>query len=156
MFPKQLKTTQNCSDNGVLGPLTGMIGSLQAMEVLKILMNKSEYEVYCNKLLMVDLMSGIFQSIKYTNKEECVVCGKSSFITLDNFVDLIIPESCSFPMDEKDVDICHISCKEYEHLVQSEHFHILLDVRNETQFQICSLPHSKSKYSFFQTKSKTN
>lgn len=145
VFPKQLKTTQNCSDNGVLGPLTGMIGSLQAMEVLKIIMKKSEFEVYCNRLLMVDLMSGIFHSMKYSRKEDCLVCGNNSTITLQNYFDFVVVDACE--KDNNNNSINNISCSEYnENIVCLEKPHILLDVRNDTQFRICSLPNSTSKF----------
>lgn len=40
--PPPPETVTNCSDGGVLGPVTGVIGSLQALEVIKILLDQRE------------------------------------------------------------------------------------------------------------------
>ena len=44
--PPPPETVTNCSDGGVMGPICGVIGSLQAMEVLKILMEEPTGKFY--------------------------------------------------------------------------------------------------------------
>lgn len=62
-----------CSEAGVLGPLVGLIGSLQALEALKILAGFGEPLV--GRLLLVDALSSRFRELKVRRDPHCVVCG---------------------------------------------------------------------------------
>ncbi len=52
-----------CAQNGILGALTGTIGSLEAMEVIKLICDIGEPLV--GRLLMVDARSMRFETIEY-------------------------------------------------------------------------------------------
>ena len=54
----------NCSEIGVIGVLPGIIGSLQANEVIKIILEKGD--VLSGTLLMYDALSNVFQQLKVT------------------------------------------------------------------------------------------
>ncbi len=58
---------------GVLGPVPGVIGSLQAIEVLKILMNIGDLLV--GQLLFFDGMTMQFNKLELQHNTECTVCG---------------------------------------------------------------------------------
>ena len=58
----------NCSDGGVLGPVPGVIGVLQALEALKILSESGE--VLSGKLLLFDGISSNFRTIRRRNRSE--------------------------------------------------------------------------------------
>jgi len=61
-FPPKLDEIENCSEAGVLGTLTGIIGCMQANEVLKII---GEFgEVLSGKLLMFDGLTGQSRMMK--------------------------------------------------------------------------------------------
>ncbi len=62
-----------CSEAGVLGPLVGLIGSLQALEVLKILVGFGEPLI--GRLLLVDALSSRFRELNIRRDPHCVVCG---------------------------------------------------------------------------------
>ncbi len=62
-----------CSEAGVLGPLVGLIGSLQALEVMKVLAGFGEPLV--GRLLLVDALSSRFRELKVRRDPQCVVCG---------------------------------------------------------------------------------
>jgi len=64
---------QNCTENGVLAPVVGIIGSIQACEALKILLNIGE--PLLGKLLLLDAMTMEWRTIKITPDPECPVCG---------------------------------------------------------------------------------
>ncbi|MFT4518959.1 MAG: molybdopterin/thiamine biosynthesis adenylyltransferase [Halioglobus sp.] len=69
-------TALSCSESGVLAPLVGVLGSLQAMEAIKIL---SAYgEPLREKLLMVDLKTMEFRHLKLTARTDCPDCGHLS------------------------------------------------------------------------------
>ncbi|MFB0962208.1 MAG: ThiF family adenylyltransferase, partial [Pseudomonas sp.] len=62
-----------CSEAGVLGPLVGLIGSLQALEVLKIIAGFGEPLI--GRLLLVDALSSRFRELKLRRDPQCKVCG---------------------------------------------------------------------------------
>ena len=64
---------QNCTENGVLAPVVGIIGSIQACEGLKILLNVGE--PLLGKLLLLDAVTMEWRTIKIKPDPECPVCG---------------------------------------------------------------------------------
>lgn len=62
-----------CSEAGVLGPVVGMIGSLQALEALKLLVGFGEPMI--GRLLLVDALSSRFRELKVKRDPGCAVCG---------------------------------------------------------------------------------
>lgn len=64
-----------CSEAGVLGPVVGMIGSLQALEALKLLAGFGEPLV--GRLLLVDALSSRFRELKVKRDPACAICGSS-------------------------------------------------------------------------------
>ncbi len=73
LYPKPPKpqTVPNCSSIGVLGVLPGIIGSLQANEVIKILCNIGD--VLANKLLTFDALSLQQYILKYKKNESIII-----------------------------------------------------------------------------------
>ncbi|MFC5404222.1 molybdopterin-synthase adenylyltransferase MoeB [Cohnella soli] len=70
---------KNCSEIGVIGPLVGMMGSLQAVEALKVLLKIGT--PLTGKLIMFDSFNGRFSSIKWKRNHKCPVCGDDPSIT---------------------------------------------------------------------------
>lgn len=62
-----------CSEAGVLGPVVGMIGSLQALEAIKMLVGFGEPLI--GRLLLIDALSGRFRELKVKRDAGCTVCG---------------------------------------------------------------------------------
>ena len=65
-------TALSCSDSGVLAPLVGVIGSLQAMEALKILSGFGE--PLRGKLLLLDLRSMDIRQLALSPRADCPAC----------------------------------------------------------------------------------
>lgn len=61
-----------CADNGVFAPLVGMIGTAQAAEVLKLLMNIGE--TLQGRLLLLDALTAEWRTIKLARDPHCSVC----------------------------------------------------------------------------------
>lgn len=57
----------------MLGPLVGLIGSLQALEAMKIIAGFGEPLV--GRLLLVDALSSRFRELKLRRDPQCSVCG---------------------------------------------------------------------------------
>jgi len=62
-----------CSEAGVLGPLVGLVGSLQALEALKLLAGFGEPLV--GRLLLVDALTTRFRELRVRRDPACSVCG---------------------------------------------------------------------------------
>jgi len=65
-------TAPSCSESGVLAPLVGVIGSLQAMEAMKVLTGFGE--PLRGRLLAVDLRSMTFRSLELPPRPDCPAC----------------------------------------------------------------------------------
>ena len=62
----------NCSENGVLAPLVGVIGSLQALEAIKLLSGYGEPSA--EKLLVMDVRYGEWRQLVLRKRPGCLVC----------------------------------------------------------------------------------
>lgn len=61
-----------CSEAGVLGPVVGLVGSLQALEAIKLLAGFGEPLV--GRLLLVDAMLARFRELRLKRDPHCPVC----------------------------------------------------------------------------------
>ena len=72
-----------CETAGVLGPVTSLIASIQAMEAIRIL--AGQRASVRRKILTVDLWTGPLREIAMPPRDpECQTCGRREFVYLDN------------------------------------------------------------------------
>jgi hypothetical protein len=123
----------------------GVIGSLQALEALKIASGMEP--LYSQQLLLFDALGGGFRTIRLRPRQpQCAVCGENPSITALIDYELF----CGSRADDKEkrVDILdpelRVSPQEYSKVVSGGKPHLMLDVREEVEYQICHLPHSRS------------
>ncbi len=69
----------NCAEAGVLGALTGTVGSIQATEVVKLLLGVGEPLV--GRLLLVDALNMEFRMVKTRRDTACPLCGEHPTVT---------------------------------------------------------------------------
>jgi molybdopterin/thiamine biosynthesis adenylyltransferase len=69
----------SCSEAGVLGVLPGIVGVLEAIEVVKYLLGRGE--LLTGRLLIYDALKTKFRELKVRRDENCAVCGKNPTIT---------------------------------------------------------------------------
>lgn len=141
--PPPPETVTNCSDGGVLGPVPGVIGSLQALEAIKIVVGMEP--AYLGKMLLFDGKNGTFKTIKLRSKlPSCLICGTNPSITELQDYALFCGSTATDKTPSLDILLAQkrISWKEYQTLVESRHPHVLLDVRPRLQNEICNLPQS--------------
>jgi sulfur-carrier protein adenylyltransferase/sulfurtransferase len=69
----------SCAEGGVLGILPGLVGVIQAAEVIKLILGKGE--TLAGRLLLVDALSMRFRELKLRKNPECPVCGLNPSIT---------------------------------------------------------------------------
>jgi len=73
LFPDSGEDAElRCAENGVFSPLVGMIGTTQAAEALKLLMNIGDS--LQGRLLLLDALSMEWRTIKLARDPECAVC----------------------------------------------------------------------------------
>jgi molybdopterin-synthase adenylyltransferase len=66
--------TLTCVEAGVMAPLVGIIGNLQAMEAIKLLTDYGQ--VVSGRILMYDAMAAEFHNLKLAKDANCEVCGQ--------------------------------------------------------------------------------
>lgn len=69
----------NCAEAGVLGALTGSVGSIQATEVVKVILGIGEPLV--GRLLLIDALSNEFRMVKTRRNTACPLCGDAPTVT---------------------------------------------------------------------------
>jgi len=73
LYTESGEELQNCATNGVISPLTGIIGSIQALEAMKLIMGVGE--VLTGRLLLLDGMTMEWQTMKLRKNTACSCCG---------------------------------------------------------------------------------
>jgi adenylyltransferase/sulfurtransferase len=66
----------SCAEGGVLGPVVGVMGSLQAVEVVKELIGRGDS--LSGKLLLYDALSTAFSTIGVQRRPACSLCGSDA------------------------------------------------------------------------------
>lgn len=69
----------SCEEIGVIGTIAGVIGVLQANEIIKYILNTGS--LISGKLLIVDLLISNFEEISIKKNPECKICGNHATIT---------------------------------------------------------------------------
>jgi len=72
LYDENSSTDQTCSQNGVVGPVVGIIGSMQALEAIKVITGTGALCV--GELTLIDGIDMSFHKIKFSKKDECPVC----------------------------------------------------------------------------------
>jgi molybdopterin/thiamine biosynthesis adenylyltransferase len=74
LYPVSDDEEQTCSENGILAPVVGIIGSMQALEAIKVICAVGETLV--GRLLVFDALSMNWRSMQLKPDPACPVCGK--------------------------------------------------------------------------------
>jgi sulfur-carrier protein adenylyltransferase/sulfurtransferase len=69
----------SCSEAGVLGVLPGIVGSIQAVEAIKLILGIGEPLV--GRLLMIDTLDMSFRTLRVQRNPDCPVCGEDPSVT---------------------------------------------------------------------------
>ena len=89
--PPPPELAPSCAEGGVLGVLPGIIGSLQANETIKLLLDAGDPLV--GRLLLFDALTTTFTEVALRRDPDCPVCGENPSIT--EYVDYV--EFCAAP-----------------------------------------------------------
>ncbi len=138
----------SCAEGGVLGILPGLVGIIQATEVIKLILGIGE-TLAC-RLLLVDALGMNFRQLKLRKNPDCPMCGTheiKELIDYDQFCGIEKPTSVG-PLEvaqNKDVSgavvdgIPQISVLDLKRRQDAHEDFFLLDVREPHEVPIASL-----------------
>ena len=119
----------SCAEGGVLGVLPGIIGCLQANEVIKLLLGIGAPLV--GRMLLMDALGASFQSLTLRRDAACIACGDHSTIT--SLMDY--EEFCGLGDDK----IPEISPETLHTMRTPQHACVVVDVRHAFEAEIASM-----------------
>jgi sulfur-carrier protein adenylyltransferase/sulfurtransferase len=125
----------SCAEGGVLGILPGLVGVMQATEVIKLILGKGEPLI--GRLLLIDALGMKFRELKLRKNPDCPVCGKNPTVT--QLIDY--NEFCGIRGEEKPVEtgISEIQVEELKRRLDAGDDLFVLDVREPHEYQICNI-----------------
>lgn len=127
----------SCAEGGVLGVLPGTIGTLQATEVLKLLLGVGE--PLAGRLLLYDALRMEVRTMRFPRHPACPACGDAPTIT-----ELIDYEAfCNAPplhfKPEPMSAVPELSVHDLKARMDADDAPFLLDVRRPNEYDICNL-----------------
>jgi adenylyltransferase/sulfurtransferase len=122
----------------VLGILPGLVGVIQATEVIKLILGKGDPLI--GRLLLVDALGMRFRELKLRKNPACPVCGENP--TVNELIDYqhfcgIIPESQEDKAMKNGVP--QLSVKELKRRIDMGEDVFILDVREPYEYQIAQI-----------------
>jgi len=129
----------SCAEGGVLGILPGLVGVIQATEVIKLILGIGDPLI--GRLLLVDALAMKFRELKLRKNPECPACGTHRTIT--KLIDY--NEFCGIRGEEKreekpvEAGIPEMQVEELKRRLDAGEDLFILDVREPHEYQICNL-----------------
>ncbi len=132
----------SCAEGGVLGILPGIIGVIQATEVIKFILGKGDPLI--GRLLLFDALSMKFRELKLRKNPDCPVCGTNPTVTelidYNQFCGIANEPAADAPIKN---GIAQISVKALKERLdkkeaRNDNF-LLLDVREPYEIQIANI-----------------
>ncbi len=125
----------SCAEGGVLGILPGLVGVMQATEVVKLVLGRGEPLV--GRLLLVDALGMSFRELKVRKSPDCPACGPRPTVT--RLIDY--EEFCGVRGEESgpEVSVPELQVEELKRRRDAGEDLFLLDVREPHEYQICNL-----------------
>ena len=125
----------SCAEGGVLGILPGLLGVIQATEVIKLILGSGDPLI--GRLLLVDALGMTFRELRLRKNVDCPVCGASP--TVRELIDY--NEFCGIRGEEAPVTagVPEIQPIELKGRLDAGDDLFILDVREPHEYQICNL-----------------
>lgn len=134
--PPPPDTVPSCSEGGVLGVLPGLVGTIQATEVLKLALGLGDPLI--GKLLLIDALGMQFHTLAISKNPDCPVCGASPTIR-----ELIDYEAfCGMSHEEartNDSNVPEITASELKALLEIGEAPLILDVRSLEEYETANM-----------------
>jgi molybdopterin/thiamine biosynthesis adenylyltransferase/rhodanese-related sulfurtransferase len=125
----------SCAEGGVLGTLPGLVGVIQATEVIKLILGQGDPLV--GRLLLVDALGMKFRELKLRKNADCPVCGTNptirQLIDYNEFCGIRGQESAAGP------SVPEITVEALKSKLDAGENVLVLDVREPHEYQICNI-----------------
>lgn len=137
----------SCAEGGVLGILPGVVGTLQASEVVKLIIGQGEPLI--GKLLFMDVLKMEPRILKLAKDPNCPICGDNPTITelidYEEFCGIGRGELGKEETKEKEqIQVKSISVEEFYEKRKNTNGKIqLIDTREIHEYEICNIEGSK-------------
>jgi len=131
----------SCAEGGVLGVLPGIIGVIQAIEAVKLIVGIGEPLI--GRLLHFDALKMKFREFKVRKDPKCPVCSENPTITelIDYDTFCGIPQAAA--AEAAELPVPEISVEELKRKQDAGEKFVLLDVREQYEYDIARIPGSK-------------
>ncbi|MBZ5700850.1 MAG: molybdopterin-synthase adenylyltransferase MoeB [Acidobacteriia bacterium] len=126
----------SCAEGGVLGVLPGIVGTIQAMETIKLILGSGDS--LAGRLLLFDALGMKFRELKLRKNPACPVCGENR--SIHKLIDYY--EFCGIRGEEAPApaaQVPEITPRELKARLDRGDDLFVLDVREPHEFQICNL-----------------
>ncbi len=128
----------SCAEGGVLGVLPGIVGTIQANEVIKVILGAEG--ILLNRLLLFDAWKMTFRQLKLRKDPNCRLCGEDptirELIDYEDFCGLKAPVEETPALEE-------ITAVELKELFERDEDIQLIDVREPHEYEIARIPGAK-------------
>ena len=89
--PPPPELAPSCAEAGVLGVLPGIVGSIQAIEAIKVLLDLGDPLI--GRLLAYDSLEQSFRTFKVNRDPNCPACGPDAEIVIAEYDELCLPHA---------------------------------------------------------------
>jgi sulfur-carrier protein adenylyltransferase/sulfurtransferase len=136
----------SCAEGGVLGILPGLLGVIQATEVVKLILNgngEGKGEPLIGRLLLVDALAMRFRELKLRKNPDCPVCGTHPTVTklidYDQFCGITPPAKETTQVANVQNGVPQIGPEELKRRQTAGEDVFVLDVREPHEYQIANI-----------------
>ena len=127
----------SCAEAGVLGVLPGIIGSLQAMEAIKLILGIGA--VPLGRLTVYDALQSSFRSLKLNRDPACRLCGEQPDIHSVSNQETTTSATCTPAHDAMN----SITTAELRTLLATDFTGLLIDVREPAEHALANIPQAR-------------
>lgn len=127
----------SCAEGGVVGVLPGIIGTIQAAEVIKLIVGGSDSLI--GRLLLLDVWQMKQRELRLEKDPGCPVCGEHP--TIHELIDY--EEFCGLKPSNEEVPIESVTAKELQAWLESDKPVQLIDIREPHERAIVKFPQAK-------------
>ena len=127
----------SCAEGGVLGVLPGIVGTIQANEVIKVILGAEG--ILLNRLLLFDAWKMRFRELKLKKNSDCPICGTNP--TIKELIDY--EAFCGLNQPTTAPVLEEITATELNELIKNNPETQVIDVREPFEVEIAKIPNTK-------------
>jgi adenylyltransferase/sulfurtransferase len=131
-LPPPAELAPSCGEGGVLGSMAGIVGSIQANETIKLILEAPDTLI--GRLLILDAWKMRFVQLKVSKDENCSVCGKRP--TIKKLIDY---EFFCAAKPQQTSDFKDISVTELKKRIDKGEKINIIDVREPFEFEMTNI-----------------